>query len=222
MAESGPTVEAIEVARSRVGEAEAAVARARQTVEDTTVEAPFDGVVTARRLKSGDFANRGEEVVKVTGLTSLEAETRVPERFAQQVTMGLAVRVVVESLGLERAGKVVAVNEAIDPATRSFLVKVAVDNADLSLKAGVFSVCEFEIPPIKDGLAIPALAVQSVEGRRYVWTEQNGRAHRVAVELGESTDGFIQVVSGLTGGETIFVEGIGALVEGDEIVKSGS
>jgi multidrug efflux pump subunit AcrA (membrane-fusion protein) len=219
VAESGPTVEQIEVARSRIIEAEAVVERARQTLVDTSVRAPFPGVVTGRSLKAGDYVNRGEEVVTLSGLSFLEAEARVPERFSLEIVPGIPVRVQVDSLGIEREGEVIAVNQAIDPGTRTFLVKVGVQNQDLTLKAGVFSVCTFELPPVEDGLGIPSAAVQTVEGRTFVWVEKEGTAHRVNVDLGERMDGYVQVVKGLDGSERVLVEGIGALVEGDEIVE---
>lgn len=217
VAERGPTDEEIEVARSQVGEAEASVQRVRQTLEDTSVKAPFDGVVTGRWVKAGDYANRGDMVVEVTDLSFLEAEAKLPERYSKEIEVGIPVTVEVISLGTERKGKVIAVNGAIEASTRTFLVKVGVDNTNYSLKANTFSVCDFHVSPLRDALAIPSTAVQYWEGRTFVWIESEGKAHQVDVVLGEMSDGFVQVVRGLIGDESVVVEGAGALTEGDAV-----
>jgi multidrug efflux pump subunit AcrA (membrane-fusion protein) len=219
VAESGPTEEEIEIARGRVKETEAAVARARQNLADTRLRAPYAAVITRRSLKTGDYANRGDPVLELADISYLEAETRVPERYARQIETGIPVIVRVDTLGVERKGEVVAVSGAIEPATRSFLVKVGIDNADHFLKAGVFCTCDFQLPPLQDALAVPHVAVQHIEGSSYVWVEEAGRVHRVNVTLGVRNDGYVQVLGGLDGHERVVIAGAGALSENDEVAS---
>ena len=217
VAESGPTKEQIEVARSRVEESEASVARARQTLADTRVRAPYSGVINRRHLKVGDYVNRGDPVLDLADISYLEAETRIPERYAQQIELKIPAVVKIESLGIERKGQVIAASGAVDQATRTFLVKVGIDNADYSLKAGVFCICEFQLPPLENALAVPHGAVQHKEGASFVWIEQAGKVRRADVQLGARNDGYIQVLNGLSGDERVVVKGAGALSEDDEI-----
>jgi membrane fusion protein (multidrug efflux system) len=97
------------------------------------------------------------------------------------------------------------------------LVKVGIDNVDYSLKAGVFCTCEFNLPPLEDALAVPHSAVQHKEGSAFVWIEEAGKVRRADVRLGARNDGYIQVVSGLSGNERVVVEGAGALTQDDEV-----
>lgn len=217
VAESGPTEEQIEIARSRVEETEAAVAMARQNLKDTRVRAPYAGVITRRHLKVGDYVNRGEPVLDLADISYLEAETRIPERYAQQVELAIPALITIESLGIEREGAVIAVSGAIDQANRTFLVKVGIDNSDYSLKAGMFCTCDFQLPPLDGVLAVPHVAVQHREGNSFVWIESSGRVRRVDVTLGTRNNGFVQVLNGLAGDERVVVVGAGALSEDDEI-----
>jgi len=222
VAESGPTGEQIEIARSRVEEMEAELARAQQNLADTRVKAPYPGVITRLHVKVGDYVSRGDPVLDLADISYLEAETRVPERYARQIELAIPVRVTIESLGIEREGKVIAVSGAIDQSTRTFLVKVGIDNSSHDLKAGVFCACDFQLPPLDDALAVPHAAVQRREGSSFVWIEESGRARRVEVTLGVRNDGYIQVLSGLAGGEQVIVAGAGALSDDDEIVLEGT
>ena len=217
VSETGPTVEQVEIARSQVEESEAAVARARQALSDTRVRAPYAGVITRRHLKVGDYVNRGDSVLDVADISYLEAETSVPERYAQEIEREIPVLVTVDSLGIEKRGKVVAVSGAIDRSTRTFLVKVGIENSDFALKAGAFCRCDFQLPPLEGALAVPHIALQHDEGNSFVWIVESGKVRKVEVALGSRNDGYIQVLKGLAGDERVVVAGAGALSEDDEI-----
>ncbi len=110
IAETGPTREAIQVAENRVTERETALAQAQQRLEDTSVRAPFGGIITGRFLHSGDYVRRADEVLEITDLSSLEAEMKAPERYSSLLKVGIPVTLGIESLLLQREGKVIAVN----------------------------------------------------------------------------------------------------------------
>lgn len=222
IAKAGPTAEQLEVARSRVQEADARLQETLQRLDDTVVEAPYSGIITARFHEVGDFVQRGQEVVEVSDLSHLEAEMKVPERYSRVIRKGLTVEVRIASINKSRDGKVVAVNEAIDRNTRTFLVKVAVDNSDYLIKAGAFCTGSFVLPPIENALAIPTTALRTREGQTYVWVSRDGTAHRADVVSGERSDSWIEIVEGVSGSEQIITEGAGALSEGDAIrIQSG-
>ncbi len=220
IAERGPTDEQLAIAEAAVAEAEAAAAEADQEVRDTTIEAPYSGVITGRFFKRGDFVRRGDEVVELSAMPELEAEMRVPERFAGMIQPGMPVEVTVESTGQSRSGIVTAISPSIDQSTRTFLVKVAVDNSDLSIMAGAFGVGVFRLPELQDVLAIPEMAVHEEEGRSYVWIADGGQAERRFVNVGEGSNGYVQVREGLEPGQAVVVDGYGALAEGDSLESS--
>ena len=217
IAETGPTKEAIQVAENRVREREAALAQAQQRLQDTSVRAPFSGVITNKFLNSGDYVRRADEVLEITDLSSLEAEMKAPERYTSLLKVGIPVTVGIETLLIEREGHVIAVNEAIDLDTRSFLVKVRIDNSDHSIKAGTFCTGVFQLPPVKDALSIPAAALREERGRSLVWVANGEVARRVVVTTGERADDYVQIRLGLTGDEQVIVEGAGALSEGNQL-----
>jgi len=220
MATSGPTKEQIAVAEAKVEQARAGLAQAKQALEDTTVEAPFDGTVTMRVYKAGDYARRSEPVVELTNLNVMEAEINVPERFAGLVSLGQTVEVEVEVLGLKREGKVSAVNESVDPRARTFLVKAIIDNSDKAIKSGMFCTAAFSAGDAGKSVAVPKSAVLQDEGRSFVWVNDNGKAKRTVVETGEETDGYVQILQGLSGNEEVVVKNWGGLSDGLELATT--
>ena len=217
IAETGPTKEAIEVVENRVTEKEVALAQAQQRLDDTSVKAPFNGIITGKRLNSGDFVKRGDEVLEITDLSSLEAEMKTPERYASLMKVGIPVTLSIESLLTERKGQITAVNESIDLNTRTFLVKVRIDNRDHSIKAGTFFTGVFQLPPVRDSIAIPTAALRQEGGRSLVWVAEDGRARQLIVVAGEQDDDYVQIRSGLSGDEKVVIVGAGALSEGDPL-----
>ena len=217
IAESGPTREQIAVVRAQVTQAEAALAQARQILQDAIVRAPFDGVVTQRFKKQGDFVNRAEPVVELADIYLLEAEMRVPEPYARLISIGAKLDVVVESINEIRPGSVFAISESIDPATRTFQVKVEVDNSDSVIKAGMFCIGEFHLPTKLNVSAVLNTALVQEEGRYYVWVADNSTASRIEVEVGEREGDYREIMSGITPGTQVIIEGKGALTEGAEI-----
>jgi len=220
IAEAGPTEEEVHMAEAQVAQAQAAVAEAEQTVEDTEVRAPFDGTITGKFHNPGDYAGKGDQVLEITDPSVLHAEMYLPERFSQVVQTGLAVEIEVESTRLRREGKVIATNQSVDLKTRTFLVKVEVDNSDWSIKAGTFCSGVFRLSAIQGVLAVPVEALHEEEGRTYVWVADQGKARRAFIRTGENDDRFVEICEGVQDVEKVVVAGAGILAEGDALEVS--
>jgi len=205
---------AYEDAVAGLKEAEARAAISQQALEDCTGRSPYDGVITMRSRQRGEYVSRGDVVVEVMDLKVLEAEMEVPEPYAGKIRVGLSVELDVRG-GLKGvAGTVVAVNPKVDVATRTFTVKVQVDNGDLTLQAGLFCAGRFKLPAEPDKAAIPASALSKDEGRSTVWLIQDGRVHRKQVTADGTMDGFVFVDEGLHPGDQVVSGGGGGLFEG--------
>jgi multidrug efflux pump subunit AcrA (membrane-fusion protein) len=217
IAEEGPTPQSVEIASRREKEARVALLQAQQSLEDTSIKAPFSGTITARLSQVGDFARRGDEILEIKQLEVLHAELEIPERYASTLSIEVPVQLTVESASLVREGEVVAVNDSIDTRTRTFKVKVRMENSDRQVKAGAFCTAHFSLPAVENGKAVPSTAVHNREGRTFVWVVQNGKAVREIVTTGEELEGWVEIQSGLSGDEQIIVEGAGALSSEDNV-----
>ncbi len=207
----------LEQAQATVVQAKVGLDTARQALKDCTVTAPYTGYVTGKFNQQGEYVRRGEVVVEIMDLATLEAEVSLPERYFEGVSTGSRVPIDVGSMGLQVIGEVVAVNPKIDPKTRTFLIKVRVDNREGRLKAGLFCSGVLSLPALKEAIAVPAPAVLNDEGRAYVWVADAGKVERRIIQVGVSEGGFVQVIDGLVAGEKVVAEGTGGLMEGTPI-----
>jgi len=215
--EHARAVALLEQAKATVVQAQVGLDTARQALEDCTVTAPYAGFVTGKFREQGEYVRRGEVIVEVMDLSSLEAEVALPERYFEGVAPGASVPIEVGSMAMQVKGEVVAVNPKIDPQTRTFLIKVRVDNQEGRLKAGLFCSGLLNLPSVREGVAAPSAAVLNDEGRSYVWVAKTGTVKRRVIQIGATADGFVEVTDGLETGEKVVVEGTGGLMDGSPV-----
>jgi membrane fusion protein (multidrug efflux system) len=193
---------------------QAAKSVAQQQLNYTSIQAPFSGVVTKRNYKKGDYASTGHPAAQVTDLSVMEANMDIPERYAGSVKKGLPVTLHFQSQIQPVKGKVTAVNPKIDTDTRTFLVKVTVQNSGHRLPAGLFFKADFALPKMKNQPAVPAEAVQKSRGQDILWVIKHGRAHRQVVQTGPQNGGWVMIRQGVQKGDTVAVGGVGSLIDG--------
>ena len=207
----------LEQAKASVLQARVGLDTALQALEDCTVTAPYTGFVTGKYREQGEYVRRGEVVVEIMDLATLEAEVALPERYFESVSPGTPVPIDVGSGAMQVEGEVLAVNPKIDPKTRTFQIKVRVDNKEGRLKAGLFCSGLLSLPSVQGGIAAPSAAVLNDEGRSYVWVAKTGIVKRRVIQIGTTADGFVEVTDGLETGEKVVVEGVGGLMDGSPV-----
>ena len=197
----------VAVAASAEREAGEAVALAQHNLDRTVVRAPYAASVVARLEDEGTTALvQPQTIVVVLHETSqLEARSAIPEVHYASVRVGDPALLHVEGLAQPIASEVASVVDAIDPATRTFLVTMRVGNEDHRLKAGVFA--RVEILPVAKGeaLIVPREAVRREEGRSFVLVVREERAVATPVELGALSDEAVEVVHGLRVDDEVIV-----------------
>jgi RND family efflux transporter MFP subunit len=193
------------VARARERQAGEAVALARQDLARTTVRAPYAGSVARRLADEGTTALvTPQTIVLVLQETAeLEGRAAIPESQLQAVRPGDRARLFVEGLAEPIDTSVSAVGDVIDPATRTYSVKMRVPNPDHALKAGVFARVEIFPRPREGALLVPREAVRTEEGRTRVITVRDGRAEAVPVEVGVVGGEVVELVSGVEAGTPV-------------------
>ncbi len=214
------SVTGYEQALAAFQQAQAVRDTASQAVKDTTIVAPYDGVVTGRYVDLGGYVGQGGEVLDMMDLSVLNAEIEIPERYAGQIASGIPVIVKISSRNEERSGEIRAVNPRIESASRTFLVKVEVPNPDLSLQSGLFCTVTIPLPEQKNQIAISRYAVIRDEGRSKVWVVENGKAYQRVITEGPALDGYVMITDGLKRTDRVVVDGMGGLSEGADVSET--
>ena len=165
------------------------------------IRAPFNGVVDDVVPKIGEAAAPGFPVARVLNLRKVYLEGAVSEKYISSVHAGGFVEVKFPSLGESVKGKVSRVGNFINPANRTFQVKVEFNNVKGKYKPNQLAVMKIRDYQAEDAIVIPSRIVQQDRsGQDYVYTfEGTGiqRVKKIELKLGAFYDGFVEVVSGL-------------------------
>jgi RND family efflux transporter MFP subunit len=198
---------ALEVARAQERQASEAVEMARLLLSRTLVKAPFAGSVSQRLADEGTTALAQPQtlVIVLQETETLEAKVAIPEAQLSLVHPGDKATLHVQGVEKPIETEVFAVSDSIDPATRTYLVRMHVPNADRVLKAGVFARVDIVARSLSDAVLVPRDAVRTEDGESRVYTIQNGLAVGVPVRLGVVTEEAVQVLSGIEPGAEIIV-----------------
>jgi membrane fusion protein (multidrug efflux system) len=207
---SAQQLEDVEIRRNTAqSEREAARSRvvtARQQLERTEVRAPFDGIVSDRKVSAGDTAQVGKELLKVIDPSSLRFEGLISADNIGEVAVGQAVWFRIHGFG-ERdfTGKVTRVNPAANATTRQVEVLVSFDDARQQPNvAGLYAEGRVESRSVAT-LALPSATVVREGDNAYAWHVKDGKLRKAAVTLGErdSRTGAYVLKAGLDEGDQV-------------------
>jgi RND family efflux transporter MFP subunit len=128
-------------AKVGVEQAKVALEMAQKALSDTTVHSPLEGVVTAKLKNEGEMATMMPPtvVLVVQDQSTLELRFRLPEKSLTELKTGDTVTANFEATGDKREAKVVRVNPAVDPRSRTVEVVATIPNTDRSLKSGLLA-----------------------------------------------------------------------------------
>lgn len=221
--------------RARLSSADADRDRVRREVERLVVLAPFDGAVTRKITEVGQWVSPGDDIVEVISQGQVDAIADVPEGVIDQVRLGDTAAVVIDPLGLNVSGEVVALNPNGQNAARTFPVKVRLDDRDGKLKAGMSVTVWLPIGAEAEYLTVPQDAVMYTVDGKHVWVGVPGsegspmpnaasvsvrplfaQGERVAVEAVHAGEGKL-----LADGVTVVVEGAESLFPGQPLNDVG-
>jgi HlyD family secretion protein len=220
-AQAGPTVEEVAVQQALVAQAEAEVEQKERQLAKTTIRAPYDGVITAIHVEVGEHVSAsGEPLVELMNLRYLIAEIGVPEAYVGLLKVNDEANV--HAAGSKEAvpGLIVAINEMVDPSTRTFRVRVAIDNAIVQFKAGQFATVQLRLASNEASLVVPSRSLVYLEGEPHVFILEGNRVHQRAVQPGVTNDGMVELLGGVKLEEKVVVDDPSFLTEGMEVVVS--
>lgn len=197
---------------TRLRTADAALVEAKTMLQYTQITAPFDGVVTRKLVEVGDLATPGKPLLELENSSLLRFECEIPEALVDKVQMGGELPVMVDAAGVELPGKISEIAPSASAGSRTFLVKLDLPAAE-KLRAGQFGRVRV---PVRERPAV--LVAEGAVVRRgqieSVFVVEAGKARLRLVKTGRKMDGKIEVLSGLSGGESVIVRDAHLLQDG--------
>jgi RND family efflux transporter MFP subunit len=211
-----------------VRSAQANVKRLEDLQSFEKVYAPFDGVVTARNIDTGQLIDAGaaKELFHLQAIQTLRVYTNLPQIYASAAKHGAKIGLTFqEHAGKTYEGTLVRTSDAIDPTSRTLLVEVDVDNRSGELLPGSLAEVHFKTPTPAETFVVPAATVIFRKEGLRVGTVVNGNvAHLAPVVIGEDDGVSVQIISGLSANDRVIQAPPDSLIEGEKVtvVNQGS
>jgi len=203
-----------------VRSAQANLQRLRELQSFEKIYAPFDGVITARNVDTGQLIDpgAGRELFRLQAVQTLRVYVNVPESASGAVRVGQVLPLTfTEHPGRNYPGKLVRTAEAIDPVSRTLLIEIDVDNRAAELLPGSLAQVHFSTPTAAPSLIVPAAAVIFRRDGVRVATVTGDVAHLVSVIIGEDDGATVQIVHGLSTTDKVIQDPPDSLVDGEKV-----
>jgi multidrug efflux system membrane fusion protein len=211
---------------------QASLERARLDLEATTIKAPISGRTGQITLRVGSLvrAQADPPLLTINELQPVLVRFTVPEQAFEEMRRrsgldkALPVNIVpnVGDSSKKITGTLTFIDNTVDRATGTVLLKARVPNADRSLWPGQFVSVGLELTVDQDAITVPSEAVVATGNGAFVYLVEDGKAKRMAVKVGRTAGALVKLDSGLVGGEQVIIEGQNRLQDGAKVELRGS
>jgi RND family efflux transporter MFP subunit len=204
-----------------VRSAEANLDRLKQLQSFEKIYAPFDGVITARNVDTGQLIDpgAGKELFHMQAIQTLRVYVNVPQMYSSAIKRGQKIQLgLAQFPGRSFEGTLARTAEAIDPVSRTLLVEVDVDNRAGELLPGSLAEVRFKTGKSEPSQIVPAAALIFRKEGMQVATVVNGKtAHLVAVGIGEDDGAKVQIATGLKATDLVIQDPPDSLIDGEQV-----
>jgi RND family efflux transporter MFP subunit len=219
--------------KAAVQSSQANLQRLRELQSFEKVYAPFDGVVTAREIDTGQLISSGSgqsagtELFHMQAIETLRVYTNVPQLYSQTMKRGMKIGLTFpEHPGKTFEGTLVRTADAIDPVSRTLLVEVDVNNRSGELMPGALAQVHFKTPPAGPTFIVPTSALifrrQGLQLAIVNQSSEGAVAHLVPVTIGEDDGATVQIVTGLNPQDKVIQDPPDSLIDGEKVTVEAS
>ena len=203
-------------AEAQMKVAQANYETAKTRLSYARITAPFAGVITKRFLDEGALvATSNATLYTLMDLDSVKIIVNVLEKDVPQISKGKTAKITVDAFpGKEYEGIITRLSQAIDLSTRTMAIEVGVPNKDHNLKPGMYATVTLTISEHQNALSVPTEIILHDNNGTFVYTLQNNTAKRTPVQLGIEQNSRTEILTGLSGGESV-------IVVGQQLVRDG-
>lgn len=211
------SVSALDKAESDAKVAAAAVGRLNATIAKKTINAPFDGVLGIRRINIGQYLDPGTPIVNSQDLSAMLVNFGVSQKDLPNLTVGQEIRMAVDTYpGRLFSGKITTIAPLINDKTGMIPIQGRFENADRSLRPGMYARLDVILPSLQHVVIVPQTAISYSLYGNAVFVVKHGKddkgadiatVNRALVETGARRGGWIIINKGINAGDEIVTSG---------------
>lgn len=213
----------VQIKRAELTGFEAKEKHQQSLLQRYRLSAPFDGVIAQRGAELGEWIQPGVVAFQLVAIDQLHIEFQVPQTVFSKITNTAAVEVKLDAFPAQLfSGDVERVIPVTDPTTRTFTIRVVLEEQNTRLAPGMSASAILKVSLGSEAVVVPRDALMRYpDGRVTVWqVEEDGGESKVRerqVKTGLSFDGRIAITDGIQNGATIVVQGNESLREGQQV-----
>lgn len=212
----GISQEEFDVMQNEVESLKAEKALVFAQLEKTEIRAPFSGVAGLRQVSAGAYVTNQQLIATLKQVQPIKIDFSIPENYIGRVHAGDTISFTVGSSAKKYNGRVYAIEPGVDAGTRSIHLRALSTNSDAALVPGAFAHITLKLNTT-DALLIPTQAIVPVLKGKQVFVVRNGKADTVSVVTGIRNDSAVQVISGLSAGDSVITTGLLQLRPGNDV-----
>lgn len=208
-------------AQTQMVSAQKTVSQLQAQLSKTVIRAPFSGTIDEVFVEKGEVvAPSAQGLMRIVNLGNMYVSTTVPESYIGKLKVGDNVDVFLTSLGKTYKGKVRQVGSFINPNNRSFGIEVSVPNPENLLRPNQVAKLKIIDYVSKNALVVPTGIIQEdASNNKFVFVVEGsngktGKAKKVVVKTGQSSDNVTEILSGLSANDVIVTDGVNTISEG--------
>lgn len=202
----------VDEARARANAARARYNSVVARLDDRLIRAPFAGSLGFRQVSEGTLITPGTAIATLDDISIIKLDFAIPEVYLAQLKIGLNLRAYSSAYTDQTfIATIAGIDTRVDPATRTARARALIENDDLHLKPGMLLTVALSTRP-RTALAVSETAVIQRSGRAFVYiVTENDAGQQTAVMrpvvIGTRSDGYAEILSGLSLGERVIIEG---------------
>jgi membrane fusion protein (multidrug efflux system) len=222
----------VDTDRATLLAAQAQVAAQQAQMDEKIIKAPFAGTLGIRQVDIGQYLAAGTQIVTLQQLNPLFVDFYVPQQALAEISTGQDVQVTFDAFpGQIFAGKVSAINSAVDTATRTIQVRATIDNSNMRLRPGMFASVSLGTAAPQNLVTLPQTAISYNPYGDTVYTVANGTgpdgkpaliATERFVEVGDTRGDQVAILKGISPGDTVVIAGQLKLHNGSSVTVNNS
>ncbi len=190
------------VASANYSAAEQGIKQAEAGLGYATIISPIDGIVAERLADPGDLGNPASLILRLFNPDSLMLEVPIREALVSEISIGSTINYDVPALNRSYEGTVKEIVPSVDPRTRTFLVKICIENSK-GLMPGMFGTIKMPLKTAREQILVPESAIIRTGQLESIIEVTDGKELRRQVRTIPIENGMREIISGLKAGQTI-------------------
>lgn len=192
------------------------LANLRIQKENMVLFSPINGIVASLNAVPGQLSGSAP-LASVVNIDKLKLEVQIGEAHISKMQTGAQVVVIVPSVEQNYNGIITSVPPQVNAQTKAYHVTLEIDNTDGLIKGGMYGEVHLVVDKKENILVIPQYAIVDFESNKVVYVVENGKAVRKTVTVGLTVGDMAEILSGLSQGDSLIVEGQYGVIDGTAV-----